>query len=118
MLKAFEENQNESGRYYFDIESTLITRLLDYKNEYLIWIYDFDIPFTNNLSERTLRGKKSKPKALWQFWNIETASYYATIKTYIKISIKNNALLKLSCYRDFFLTMNTNDSFTFYYILP
>ena len=41
----------------------LVLRILDYKNEYFLWIYDFDIPFTNNLSERGLRGAKSKMKS-------------------------------------------------------
>lgn len=100
MIEANEENINEVDKYYVDTESTLILRILDYKNEYLLWVYDFDVPFTNNLSERALRGAKSKQKASGQFWNIESASYYATIRTYIETCNRNgvnvyNALLKL-----------------------
>ena len=100
MIEANEENIKEGNKYYVDTESTLILRILDYKNEYLLWVYDFDIPFTNNLSERALRGAKSKQKASGQFWNIETASYYATIRTYIETCNRNgvnvyNALLKV-----------------------
>ena len=58
MIEANEENIKEGNKYYVDTESTLILRILDYKNEYLLWVYDFDIPFTNNLSERALRGAK------------------------------------------------------------
>lgn len=101
MLEATNENIDEKNKYYVDTESTLILRILDYKNEYLLWLYDFDVPFTNNLSERALRGAKSKQKASGQFWNIETASYYATIRTYIETCTRNgvnvyNALLMLS----------------------
>ena len=102
MLEAVRENESEdSKRYYVDKESTLITRIFDYKNEYLLWLYDFDVPFTNNLSERGLRGVKSKQKASGQFWNIESAECYATIKTYIETCNRNNvnvynALLMLS----------------------
>ncbi len=102
MLDAIEENEKENPkRYYVDTESTLITRILDYKNEYLLWVYDFDVPFTNNLGERGLRGAKSKQKASGQFWSIESAKWYATIKTYIETCNKNkvniyNALLMLS----------------------
>ena len=101
MLKAHKENEEEGKKYYVDTEATLILRILDYKNEYLLWLYDFDVPFTNNLSERGLRGAKSKMKAAGQFWNIESASWYATIRTYIETCSRNdvnvyNALLKLS----------------------
>ena len=60
------------------------------KNEYLLWVYDFDVPFTNNLSERSLRGAKSKMKAAGQFWSEESASWYATIRTYIETCNRNN----------------------------
>ena len=101
MIAANKENEKEQQKYYVDKEATLIVRILDYKNEYLLWLYDFDVPFTNNLSERGLRGAKSKMKAAGQFWNIESASWYATIRTYIETCNRNNvnvynALLKLS----------------------
>lgn len=102
MLEAFNENKSENPkRYYVDKECTLITRILDYKNEYLLWLYDFNVPFTNNLSERGLRGAKSKQKASGQFWNIESAQWYAKIRTYIETCNRNgvniyNALLMLS----------------------
>ena len=101
MIAAHKENEEEQQKYYVDTETTLILRILDFKNEYLLWIYDFDVPFTNNLSERGLRGAKSKMKAAGQFWNINSASWYATIRTYIETCNRNNvnvynALLKLS----------------------
>lgn len=101
MIEANQENQKEGQKYYTDTESTLILRILDYKEEYLLWVYDFDIPFTNNLSERGLRGVKSKQKASGQFWSEESASWYATIRTYIENCNRNNvnvynALLMLS----------------------
>ena len=100
MIEANKQNEEEKQRYYVDKESALILRILDYKNEYFLWIYDFDVPFENNLSERGLRGVKSKQKESGQFWNIESASWYATIKTYIETCNKNNvniynALVKL-----------------------
>lgn len=101
MIEANKENAEETQRYYVSEEATLILRILDYKNEYLLWVYDFDIPFTNNLSERSLRGAKSKMKSAGQFWSEESAKWYATIKTYIETCSRNdvnvyNALLKLS----------------------
>lgn len=101
MLKANEENENETQKYYVSEEQTLILRIFDYKEQYFLWVYDFDIPFTNNLSERSLRGAKSKQKASGQFWNIDSAKWYANIRTYIETCNRNNvniynALLKLS----------------------
>ena len=101
MIEANKENQEEEQKYYVDTEATLILRILDYKNNYLLWLYDFDVPFTNNLSERGLRGVKSKQKASGQFWNVDSASWYATIRSYIETCNRNgvneyNALLMLS----------------------
>lgn len=90
MIEANKENEEEKQKYYVDKEATLILRILDYKNEYFLWIYDFEVPFENNLSERGLRGAKSKQKALGQFWSVESASWYATIRTYIETCNRNN----------------------------
>ena len=90
MLEAHKENEKEGQKYYVDDEATLILRILDFKNEYLLWVYDFNVPFTNNLSERGLRGAKSKQKASGQFWSEESASWYATIRTYIETCNRNN----------------------------
>jgi len=84
MINAYRENEEANSRYYAKDEETLILRILDYKNEYLAWVVDFSLPFTNNLSERSLRGAKSKMKISGQFQNIKTASYYADIKSYIE----------------------------------
>lgn len=101
MIEAKQENEEEGQKYYVDKEATLILRILDYKNNYLLWVYNFDVPFTNNLSERGVRGAKSKQKASGQFWSVESAGWYATIRTYIETCNKNNvnvynALLMLS----------------------
>lgn len=90
MIEANKQNEEEEQKYYVDKEATLILRILDYKNEYFLWIYDFEVPFENNLSERGLRGAKSKQKASGQFWSVESASWYATIRTYIETCNRNN----------------------------
>lgn len=108
ILLAHQENTKDRDKMYLGNENILISRILDYRNEYFLWIYNFDVPFTNNLSERGLRGVKSKQKASGQFWNIETASYYATIRSYIETCNKNkvniyNALLMLCMGRPYSL---------------
>jgi rRNA maturation protein Nop10 len=89
MADSFAENKKSGTRYYGQDEQTLITRILDYKNEYLAWVTNFEVPFTNNLSERSLRGVKSKMKISGQFQNETTASYYADIRTYLETCNRN-----------------------------
>ena len=84
LLKGLEENENDSKPYYADKELTLIWRIMEYRDNYIYWIFDFNIPFTNNLSERNLRGIKSKMKISGQFQNIERARDYANIRSYIE----------------------------------
>lgn len=60
-------------------EKTLIYRIIEYRDNYIYWILDFDMPFTNNL-----RGVKSEMKVSGQFQNIDRVVDYANIRSYIK----------------------------------
>ena len=91
MLSAMEENRENEHVYYKDIEKTLILRILDYKDNYFDLVCDFDIPTTNNLSERSLRSSKTKLKVSGQFKNIDRAKDFATIKSYIE-TCKSNGI--------------------------
>ena len=82
--QAKEINLSDFNQYYGKDERTMIKRLEDYKENYLLWILRFDIPFSNNLSERALRGSKTKMKVSGQFANIQNAEYFARIKSYIE----------------------------------
>lgn len=82
--QAQEINLKDFNSYYGKDERTIIKRLKDYKENYLLWILRFDIPFSNNLSERSLRGSKTKMKVSGQFANIQNAEYFARIKSYIE----------------------------------
>lgn len=84
LLNGIEEYEKDSKPYYAEKELTLIYRIMEYRDNYIYWILDFDIPFTNNLSERNLRGIKSKMKVSGQFQNIERAKDYANIRSYIE----------------------------------
>jgi len=90
LTKASEINQKDFNPYHGKDERTLINRLLKYKNNYLMWVTRFDVPFDNNLSERGLRGIKTKQKVSGQFANITNARYCASIKSYIETCKKNN----------------------------
>lgn len=89
MLDAMEENKTNNDKYYGKDESTLILRILTFKDNYLSWVVNFELPFSNNLSERSLRGIKSKMKISGQFQSEVTAKYYAAIKSYIETCYRN-----------------------------
>ena len=89
LLLGVEEYSNDSKVYYAGDEATLIIRLMEYRDNYIYWTLDFNLPFTNNLSERALRGIKSKMKISGQFQNIANAEYYAIIKSYIETCYRN-----------------------------
>lgn len=89
MLQAIDENQKDYSKYYGKDEQTFILRILNYKDNYLAWVVNFDLPFSNNLSERSLRGVKSKMKIAGQFQNEESTKHYAAIKSYIETCYRN-----------------------------
>lgn len=89
LKEATIENKNDLNKYYGMEEKTLIKRLNDYKENYLLWVLRFDIPFSNNVSERSLRNIKTKMKVSGQFANIENAQYFARIKSYIETCKRN-----------------------------
>ena len=73
MEEAKEVNDEDTNNYFFKEEMNFIKDLEKYKKHYLLWAYRFDIPSTNNNSERNIRPVKSKMKISGQFKNIETA---------------------------------------------
>lgn len=79
-----EENAQDENRYYSNEEKALIKRLWEYKDNYLMWAMNAEIPFSNNTSERALRSSKTKMKVSGQFQNLNNARYYARIKSYIE----------------------------------
>lgn len=89
LLLGVEEYTKDSEVYYADKESALLIRLMEYRDNYIYWTLDFNLPFTNNLSERALRGIKSKMKISGQFQNITSAEYYAAIRSYIETCYRN-----------------------------
>src|SRR5699024_5535274 len=56
----------------------------EHKENYLMWTLNKEIPFSNNVSERSLRSSKTKMKVSGQFENINSARNYANIKSYLE----------------------------------
>lgn len=81
--KGFEENKKITSKYYAKEERKLLNRLKKYKENHLIFIYDFSMPFDNNLSERELRHVKCKQKISGFFKSKEGLQNYLDIKSLI-----------------------------------
>ena len=90
ITKGKKQNENDFNKYFGNDEKRILNRLIKYKENYLMWITRFDIPFDNNLAERSLRMSKTKMKVSGQFANINNARYYANIKSYIETCKRNN----------------------------
>ena len=59
---GIEQNKTTLRRFAKGEEKKLLNRLLKYKDSQLLFMYDFDVGFTNNMSERDLRKCKNKQK--------------------------------------------------------
>lgn len=87
--RADETAEGNTSKYSGPFERAVIRRLHEYKDNYFAWVNDFSIPTTNNLSERTLRGVKTKMKVSGQFASSKTANNYARVRTYIETCRRN-----------------------------
>lgn len=86
---ATEEAKDTKAKYGGDEERALLLRLAKYRDAYFAWVTNFDLPVTNNVSERSLRGCKTKMKVSGQFLVTESARNYAVIKTYLETCVRN-----------------------------
>ena len=61
----------------------LIERLAQLKDSMLLFARNFEVPFTNNAAERTIRNLKSKSKVAGNFRSDDGARWYLKIRSYI-----------------------------------
>ena len=90
ILDRVEKTNGEyNNRFFKKPEESLIARIRKHYDNYFMWMEDFRIPTTNNLSERSLRPVKSKMKISGQFESADRADDYAVIRTYIETCRRN-----------------------------
>ena len=71
---------NELG---YDELRRMLNRLTDRKDNYLLFIRDYKVPFTNNQAERDLRPVKTKQKVSGGFRSWGGVERYARIRSFI-----------------------------------
>lgn len=77
------------GRTPLGKERSLLQRMRDHRSEILAFIYDFRVPFDNNLSERDIRMAKLKMKISGCFRSMDGARHFMRIRSYTSTVRKN-----------------------------
>lgn len=81
--EGYAENKKIKSKYLRQDEQRLLNRMKKYKENHLLFLYDFNMPFDNNLSERDLRHVKSKQKISGHFNSMNGIENYLNIKSII-----------------------------------
>ena len=58
ILKGIDQNKSTKNKYASDREITFLRRLVKYKKSHLLFMHNFEVDWSNNLSERDLRAAK------------------------------------------------------------
>lgn len=90
IAKGREENKKTAHRYAKREETALLNRLEKYRHNHLQFLYDFSVPFENNISERDLRKAKNRQKMAGGFRKGSGHQMYCAILTIIETLKRRN----------------------------
>jgi transposase len=102
-----DKKNSKRGRQKQTKATNLLIRLKEYRSSILAFMYDFSIPFTNNLAERDLRMVKVKQKISGTFRSREGASFFCRIRGFIS-TVKKCKLNVLQAISQTFLDLSVS----------
>ena len=79
-----KENRRTKGKVARKEEKALLRRLETYKENHLLFLHDFDVPFSNNMSEKDLRICKNRQKMSGGFRNSFGRRMYCDILSFVE----------------------------------
>lgn len=79
-----KQGQGTKGKYAREEEQKLLRRLKKYRDNHLLFLHDFEIPFSDNMSERDLRKCKNRQKMAGGFRAMSGMEMYCSILSFVE----------------------------------
>lgn len=90
LAMGLEQNKKCKGKLAKQEEKKLLNRLEKYKENHLLFLHDFAVPFENNMSERDLRKCKNRQKMSGGFRKSKGHHMYCTIMSVVETCKRKN----------------------------
>ena len=102
IAQGYGESKSTRYKYARTDEKRLLNRLVKYKENHLLFLRDFRIPFDDNMSERDLRKAKNRQKMAGGFRKENGHRMYCDILTIIE-TIKRRKLSMINSIKELYL---------------